>query len=127
MLTYDNFSKKCQVIFKYCSYFFWDFLSYLICNFTPAPCKEWQDKNMSVRIGLIEFAKASDTLNYRTFFKHCILKALLHVFLLLIFLWNKFFCPKNWAIFYICFDSVWVGIWKYENAIPDILENTIMH
>ena len=121
MLIYDNFNKKCQAIFKNCSYFFWDFLSYLICNFTPTPFKQWQNKNMSVGIGLIELSNPSDTLKYRTFFKHYIWQALLHVFLLFIFLWNKVFCPKNWAIFYICFDLVWVVIQCYSIKVSVFL------
>ena len=53
-------------------------------NFTPTPHKELQGQNTSVGIRLIELTKLSDTLNYNTFFKHCILQLILHVFSLFI-------------------------------------------
>ena len=37
-------------------------------------------------IGLIERTEPSDTLNYKSCFKHCILQTILQVFFLLIFL-----------------------------------------
>ena len=46
-------------------------------------------------IELIELTEASDTLNYKPVFKHCILDIVLLIFLLFIFVWNKIFCPKN--------------------------------
>ena len=58
-------------------------------NFTPIPRKRLQDQHTStVGIGLIKLTEPSDILNYKSFFKHCILKTILHVFLLLIFVWN---------------------------------------
>ena len=52
-------------------------------------------------IELIELTEPSDTLNYKPFFKHCILQNILQVFLFFIFVWNKIFCSKNSAVFYI--------------------------
>ena len=118
MLIYDDFSKKCHVIFKKVLLLFWKFLSYLVCvrsfksiycsflsrkkygnNFTRTPRKRLRGQNTLVGIGLIELIKSSDTLNYKPFFKH-FLKNILHIFLLLVFMWNKIFCFKNWAVFY---------------------------
>ena len=58
-------------------------------------------------IELIELTEASDTLNYKPVFKHCILHIVLLVFLLFVFVWNKIFCPKNWAAFHIFL--IWFG------------------
>ena len=58
-------------------------------NLTPT------SQNKSVGIWLIEFTEPCDALNYNAFFKHCVLQTILHVFLLLIFVWNKIFCSKN--------------------------------
>ena len=69
--------------------------------FTTIPSQVLRDQNVSVGIGLIELTEPSDTLNYKPFFNHCILQTILHIFLLLIFLWNIIFCFKNWAVFYI--------------------------
>ena len=55
----------------------------------------------SVRVGIIELTEPSDTVIYKSFFKHCILQTILHEFLLIIFMWKKIFCSKNWAVFYI--------------------------
>ena len=63
--------------------------------FTPTPRQLARYQNTSVRTGLIELTETSDTLNYKPFFKHCILQTILHVFLLLTFVWNKIFCSKN--------------------------------
>ena len=49
----------------------------------------------SVRVGIIEPTEPSDTVIYKSFFKHCVLQTILHEFLLLIFMWNKIFCSKN--------------------------------
>ena len=35
---------------------------------------------MLVELGLVELTERSDTLNYKSFFKHCILQTILHVF-----------------------------------------------
>ena len=40
-------------------------------------------QNTSVGIGITELTQPSDTLNYKPFFKHCILLAILHVCLYL--------------------------------------------
>ena len=130
MLIYDNFSKNFHVIFKNFLMLIRKFLSYLICvpsfklinssslsrkkydgnNFTPTPCTWLRGQNTLVGIGLIKLSEPCDTLNYKPFFKHCILKTILHIFSLFVFLWNKIFCFKNWAVFYIFFDLVWVGL-----------------
>ena len=66
-----------------------------VSDYVATPCKQVSDQNTLVGIGLIEITEPSDTLNYKPFFKHCILKTILHIFLLFIFVWNKIFCPKN--------------------------------
>ena len=135
MLIYDDFSKKCHITFKkfwshsksfYCV--FESFLSYLVCrssfksinssclskkkydgdNFTPTLCKQLRGQNASVGIGLIELTGPSDTFSCKLFFKYCILQTILQVFLLLIFVWNKIFCARNWVIFYTFL--IWFGL-----------------
>ena len=69
--------------------------------FTTIPCQVLRDQNVSVGIVLIQLTEPSDTLNCKPFFNHCILQTILHIFLLLLFLWNIIFCFKNWALFYI--------------------------
>ena len=129
MLIYEDFSKKSHIVpifyflFIYFVFLpFWKFLIYLVCfpslkssvnssslsrkkydggNFIPAFCQRLQIQNTSLGIGLIELSEHSDTLNYKPFFKNCILQTVLHIFLLFMFVWNKTFCSKNWAVFYI--------------------------
>ena len=50
-------------------------------NFTPAPRQPLRGQTTSVGIGLIELTEPSDTLNYKLFFKLCILQTVLHVLL----------------------------------------------
>ena len=109
------------ILFFYFFLLFWKFLSYLVCfpslkssvnssslsrkkydggHFIPTFCQRLQGQNTSLRIGLIELTEHSDTLNYKPFFKNCVLQTILHIFLLFIFVWNKIFCSKNWAVFY---------------------------
>ena len=124
----DDFSKKYYVIFKKFLSFLWWFLCYLVCapsfksinsnslsrkkyngdSFTATPCIVLRGQNTSVGTGLIELTEPSDTLNYKLFFKHCYLQTILHAFLLLIFVWNKIFCSKNWAVFYNFL--IWFGL-----------------
>ena len=66
-----------------------------VSNYNPTPCKRVKGQNTSMEIGLIELTEPSDTLNYKPFFKDCILQTILHVFSLFIFVWNKILCPKN--------------------------------
>ena len=131
MLTYDEFSKRCQVIFKTIFWLFWKLLSYLVCvaNFksinksylsrkkydggyfqshAPMGIGLIELSDTVVWMGLIELTEPSDTLNYKLFFKHCILQTILHVFFLFIFVWNKILCSKNWAVFYIFL--IWLGV-----------------
>ena len=54
-------------------------------NFISIIHQQLRDQNTSVGIELIELTEPSDTLNYKPFFKHCILQTILHVFLLFIF------------------------------------------
>ena len=61
-----------------------------------------------------KLTQPSDTLNYKPVFKHCILQTILHIFVLFIFLCNKIFFSRNWALFYITFDLVWGGIRCYS-------------
>ena len=77
-------------------------------NFTATLCQPLRSQNTSMRICLIELTEPSDTLNYKPFFKHCILETILHVFLLFTFVWNKIFCSKNWAVFYSF--SIWFEV-----------------
>ena len=60
-------------------------------NFTPTSLQGLQVQNTSVGIGLIELTKSSDTLNYKLFFKHCILQTILPVFILKTDLYFIFF------------------------------------
>ena len=53
------------------------------------------DQNTSAGIGLIELNEPFDTLNYKPIFKHYILQAILLIFLLFIFEWNKIFCSTK--------------------------------
>ena len=71
-------------------------------------------QNTPVGIRLIELTQSSDTLNYKPVFKQCILQIILHIFVLFIFLCNKIFFSRNWALFYIIFDLVWGGIRCYS-------------
>ena len=77
-------------------------------NFTPTLCKQLRGQNASVGIGLIELTGPSDTFSCQLFFKYCILQTILQVFLLLIFVWNKIFCARNWVIFYTFL--IWFGL-----------------
>ena len=70
-------------------------------NFTPTTYKQLWDQKSSVGIWLIKPTEPSDPLNFETFFKHCILKTVLHIFLLFVFVWNKIFYSKNLVVFYI--------------------------
>ena len=84
-------------------------------NFTPTPRKRLQGQNTSVGIGLIELNEPSDTLNYRPFFKHCILQTVLHIFFCLHLCGTKSFVLKTklYFTFFFFFDLVWVGIRCY--------------
>ena len=48
-----------------------------------------------VAIRVIKLSEPSDILNYKPFFKQCILQTILHIFLLLLFVWNKIFFYEN--------------------------------
>ena len=64
-------------------------------NKNPATVSDHKGQNKAVGIGLIKLTETSDTSNYKSFFKHCILQTILHVFLLFTFVRNKIFCSKN--------------------------------
>ena len=49
------------------------------------PRMRLRGQNTLVGIELIELTEPCDTLNHKPFFKHCILQAILHVFLFFIF------------------------------------------
>ena len=61
----------------------------------PPYCQRSRDQDTLLEMGLVELAVPSEKLNYMPSFKHCILKTILHVFLLFIYVWNKIFCSKN--------------------------------
>ena len=64
-------------------------------NFIVIRCQRLRGQNTWVLIGLIEYTEPSDTLNYKTFFKHCVLQTTLHVFYCL-YLWGtKIFCSEK--------------------------------
>ena len=110
---------------SYSKSFFEDFLTYLVCvfqvnkqqfsiqkkydgdNSTLTLRRRLQGQNTSVGIALTELTKPSDTLNYRPFFKHCVLQTVLHVLFLFIFVWKKTLCSKKRAVFYIVL--IWFG------------------
>ena len=141
-LRYDDLSKKCHVIFKKFLLLLWNFLGYLVYvpsfksingsslsrtkydgdSFTPTPSKQLRPnpckwvcgQNTSVGIGLIELTEPSDTLNYKPFFKHCILETILHIFSLLTFVWNKIFVLKTELYFtFSLFDLDWHSVLQY--------------
>ena len=96
-----------SVIFKTFFFFFllfWKFLNYLICipsfkslNSSSLARKNYDGGNFHFHsrrpvrgtdtlVG-IELTELNDILNYKLSFTHCILQTVLHVFLLLIFMW----------------------------------------
>ena len=81
---------------------------YIGDNFTSTLCKRLRSQNISVEIRLIELTEPSKTLHFTFLFRYCILQNILHVFLLFIFVWNKIFCPKELAVFYIFL--IWFGL-----------------
>ena len=51
---------------------------------------------MMVELGLVELTERSDTLNYKSFFKHCILQTILHIFFIVyIFVEKKYLVLKT--------------------------------
>ena len=83
-------------------------------------------------IELIELTEASDTLNYKPVFKHCILHIVLFVFLLFIYVWNKIFCPKNKNPKYTIYDidyrrdaSLCTKVWKEITKRKTMRENNV--
>ena len=74
----------------------------------PPPHQQLQPQNMLVRTGLIELTEPSETLKYKSFFKHCILQTILDVFVLFTFVWYKIFCFKKWTVFYV--SLIWFGL-----------------
>ena len=51
---------------------------------------------------MIKLTETFDPLNYKPYFKYYyILQTALHLFSMFIFVWNKIFCFKNRALFYI--------------------------
>ena len=74
---------------------------------SPSPRQWLQARHTSVGIGLIELTKPSNALHHKPLFKNFILQNFLQV-LSFMFVWNKIFCSRNWAIFYIFFHLVWV-------------------
>ena len=110
------------------------FLSYLVCvpslksinssslsrkkygggNFSPPPRQRLQGQSTSVGIGLTELTEPSDTLNYKLFFKHCILQTVLHGFYCLYLCGTKSFVLKPEPYFTFFFDLVWGGIQCYS-------------
>ena len=110
-------------------------------HFTAILCKWLKGQNTSVGIELIELTEPSDTLNYKSIIKNCFSRTILHVFLLFVFVWNKIFCPKNWAVFYLLLLLlllwllsfllllllllfIWVGI-RYYSAKCSVFSGTL--
>ena len=82
-------------------------------NFSLRPRQRLQGQNKSVGIGLIELTEPSDTWNYEPFFKYCIFQTILHVILLFIFVWTKYFVPKTkpcYIYIYIYIYIFWFGV-----------------
>ena len=135
-MIYDDFSKKCHVILKNC------FLSYLvfvssfksrnssslsrkkkmgiisiphpISNYEAKIC-EWTTDKVHNRVHWT--TEPSDTLNYKLFFKRCILQTILHVFSLFIFVQNKIFCSKKWAVLEVTVFKVLGFWWSFYKVI----------
>ena len=129
MLIYDDFSKKCHVIFKKLLLLLWKFVSYLILicvpSFTSINCsslsrKECDGNNFTPPppppplLQVITRSKCigGNRVNWTHWaFWYIELQAIfwtlhftrilhvLHVFLLFILVWNKIFCFKNWTVF----------------------------
>ena len=75
-----------------------------------------QGQNRSVWIRLIKLIEPPDTFNYNQFFKHCFVKIILLIFWF-IFVWDKMFYLKIWAVLYIFFIWFGVGIWSYRFCV----------
>ena len=122
MLIYNDVSKVYHVVFKNIFTFLVVFKLHSISakfqvnhnsslstkkhgggNFTPTPRQWLRGQNTSVGMRLIGLTEPSDILNYKPFFKHCILQTVLHLLV-----WNKIFYSKTWAVFYIFF--IWFGV-----------------
>ena len=80
-----------------------------------SPFQRLRVKNMSVKIGLIELTEPPDTLNYKPFFKHCILQTILHEFLLFIFVWKIYFVlrTESYFTFFFLFGLRWHLVVQY--------------
>ena len=74
----------------------------------PPPHQQLQPQNMLVGTGFIELTEPSETLKYKSFFKHCILQTILDVFVLFTSVWYKIFCFKKWTVFYV--SLIWFGL-----------------
>ena len=80
-----------------------------VSGYDPTLCKRVSVQNTSVGIGLIELTESSDTLNYKPFFKECILKTILHVFFIV------YICVKQNLLFYklsciVYIFLIWFGL-----------------
>ena len=80
-----------------------------VSDYDPTLCKRVSVQNTSVGIGLIELTESSDTLNYKPFFKECILKTILHVFFIV------YICVKQNLLFYklsciVYIFLIWFGL-----------------
>ena len=135
MLICDEFRKKCHVIFRnfliaflkvfkllnMCTKFqvnkqqFSTHKIYHEDNFTPTFLNRVQGQNTLVGIGLIELNETSDTLNYRSFFKYCILQKFLRVFFCL---W--LYRTNSYGTNYF-FDLAWLRILCYSIKASVIL------
>ena len=66
------------------------------------PLSQLRHQNTLVKIGLIELIEPSGTLQYKPFFKHCILQTILHeLYYCLYFLGIRFFVLKTELLFFI--------------------------
>ena len=123
-----------NVIFKTFFFFFlvfWKFLNYLICipsfkslNSSSLSRKNYDGGNFHFHprrpvrgtdtlVG-IELTELNDILNYKLSFTHCILQTVLHVFLLLIFMWIKNLLLQQLSNILYLFDLFWDVIRCYS-------------
>ena len=104
----DDVSKKYQVPSQSVAVFYPE--KSMVGIISPQPRQWLLDHNTLVGIVLIELTEPSHTLNYKLFFKHCILQTILHVILLFIFVWNKILCSEKLSRILHFFFLIWFGV-----------------
>ena len=139
-MIYVDFSKKCHVILKKLFLLFWKFLSYLVfvSSFKSRNSSSLSRKKKK-KLGIISIShpvsnydakirqwttdKVHNRVHWTTepsdklFFKRCILQTILHVFSLFIFVQNKIFCSKTWAVLEVTVFEILGFWWSFYKVI----------